>query len=664
MYSIWAFLLQTLTVSLLAALLLAVKWLLRDQLSPRWQYGIWAVLALAVLWPAGTGHWLLFPLPLWVEALKTLAESRLASAFAAPYTPVALDHVLPVVRALPRSLTDWLFLVYAAGVLVTLVWHLSAWLRLRRLVRKASPAGPALQQRLAAVCARYGLRSAPAVELPGLSSAFLCGVVRPVLVVPAGQCPDEKVLLHELLHLRHQDTLQNLGWCVLRALHWCNPFLQYVFDRVGNDMESLCDQRVLERLDGEARRDYGRILLEMANEPYARAPGTSSLSNGGRNIARRIGAIVRFRQYPRGMALVSVCIVLVLGAAVFTGTSAHAQDLFQPDTPAQQTMALAMTRLERCETAAGALDTYAKSLLWGNGIFRAMAAPLDQQPALTEALQQAAADEWVLWHLDPGPLLEGVQTDNTFSAQGYAVYNLQPAAQGGYEALLAFSVWRLPDESGEGLLQDEDGEILHDCSVLVPVRVWQEDGWVVEETGPRQPLAAAFDQLPYLDGGGLPPLARYTASGAHGHVTVEMCTQLLPVTAPGLIMTRTDRPIPDAVFAPANCYFMGAYTWAAADGAAPAQSFAVQLADTDDPYAPSVFGALTPLGNAAGSSTDGYNWASATLEQSPDGTVYCGGRLEQGTADGTAVLPAAWQARLYWDGAPVEDLTLQQEETP
>lgn len=56
MGNIWEFLYQTLTVSAVAAVLLLVKWLLRDKLSPRWQYGVWAVLALRAVIPAGTAR--------------------------------------------------------------------------------------------------------------------------------------------------------------------------------------------------------------------------------------------------------------------------------------------------------------------------------------------------------------------------------------------------------------------------------------------------------------------------------------------------------------------------------------------------------------------------------------------------------------------------------
>ena len=43
---------------------------------------------------------------------------------------------------------------------------------------------------------------------------------------------------------------------------------------------------VLERLEGEERRAYGVILLSMADGRYARAPGTSSMANGGTRILK------------------------------------------------------------------------------------------------------------------------------------------------------------------------------------------------------------------------------------------------------------------------------------------------------------------------------------------------------------------------------------------
>ena len=53
MDNLWSFLYQTLAVSVAAAVLLIAKRLFLDKLSPRWQYGVWAILALRALVPAG-----------------------------------------------------------------------------------------------------------------------------------------------------------------------------------------------------------------------------------------------------------------------------------------------------------------------------------------------------------------------------------------------------------------------------------------------------------------------------------------------------------------------------------------------------------------------------------------------------------------------------------
>ena len=330
MTDIWSFLLQTLTASGAAVLLLALKAMFRDKLSPRWQFAAWGVLAILLLLPAGRGgRYVLLNWPFYVELLR----STLAGEYG------ALAHItapipLPALRV-PRSLEEWLFALYVLGAVFFLVRYIVGYVRLRLALRAGRPAAESVQ----AVAEEYGLPACPAIEAEGLSSAFICGVFRPVLALPAGVRTDEKVILHELLHLKYRDAAWGLVICLFRCLHWCNPLLWYCADRAGNDLESLCDQRVLERLEGEDRRDYGRILLSMADEKYARAPGTSSMANGGKNIRRRIEAIARFKKYPAGMGLVSGCILLVLAVFLTVGARAEVPGLGAVNVPAQMSRA-------------------------------------------------------------------------------------------------------------------------------------------------------------------------------------------------------------------------------------------------------------------------------------------------------------------------------------
>ena len=478
MGNIWEFLLQTLTVSLAAAVLLIVKYLLTDKLSPRWQYGVWGLLALRALIPAGTARQVLLPLPVWVDMWKTAAERGLGSAYASPWSSLDAGSVLPLPSGAPRSLTDWLFLVYVLGVLGWLLWKLAAYARLRLVLRRGTPASAEVSARLAAVCEKYGLRSCRAVEVEGLPTAFVCGVIRPVLALPRGGA-DDKVLLHELLHLKYFDAAQGIFWCLIRALHWCDPFMHYVLDRVGNDLESLCDQRVLERLEGEERREYGGILLGMANAKYARAPGTSSISNGGKNISRRIAAIVRFKLYPRGMALASVCIVLVLAAPLLLGSAGTDIGHMYPNELDGLDRSLAAARTTRCRTPAAALDTYAKGLIYDNGVFLAAASPFEKHGELYEGMRASRAEGWVAYHYESVPEQYAID-----SGSGYLINNLV-CSEGVCEAELILTVNYVADLENGGWLKDADGDTLTGLYV-VPVRAWEAEGWVVEERGERQ----------------------------------------------------------------------------------------------------------------------------------------------------------------------------------
>ena len=211
---------------------------------------------------------------MWVEAAKT--------ALTGSYTLTRVTAPIPLPQfAAPATLWDWLYWVYVLGVILLLGRYLLSYLRLRRALRAGRPADAQTAANIQAMAERYRLPTCRAVTVEGVGSAFLCGVFSPILVLPAGTRTDDKVLLHELLHLKYRDVVWGLIICLFRCLHWCNPLLWYCADQAGNDLESLCDQRVLERLEGEERREYGRILLSMANEKYARTPGTSSASSDG-----------------------------------------------------------------------------------------------------------------------------------------------------------------------------------------------------------------------------------------------------------------------------------------------------------------------------------------------------------------------------------------------
>ena len=528
MVNLWSVLAQTLALSVTAAVLLAAKRLFLDKLSPRWQYGVWAILALRALLPAGLlGRTLVPGGRVVLEAARLQVELPLSSVLTDPY---GVTEVLAPVPLFPRglpapgSITDVLFYVYAAGVLLLTLWFFLSYARLRAAIRRGLSPAPEVLAQVEGVAARYGLTAPRRVGvLPGLESAFVCGPLRPVLALP-DRPVDDKVLLHELLHLRHGDVWAGVGVCALRCLHWCNPLIWYCCDRIQNDCEALCDQRVLERLEGEERRAYGVILLSMADGRYARAPGTSSMANGGRNIKARIQAIARFRRYPAGMALASGCVAVVLALTCLGGVSGAAE---VPGGTDRGALALAQAQLNRPTTVAGALDTYAKAILCDSPVYFSMVLPEAERECVWQA-GLAPHDEAELEDvLDTSPFNElGFHWHRPSWLAEWSVMNLLPDGAEGYTGTLFFSP--LSEDNTYGIVYQQ-----------VAVRP-DGDFWTVEPLGDLTVRPDPNQEGIYLCPSSEAPYTTYVAEIVTLHVEVDVQLQLNVNNA--IFSTSTDLP--------------------------------------------------------------------------------------------------------------------------
>ena len=427
MENIWMVLQQTAAATLTALFLLILQRIFLDKLSPRWQYGVWLVLLLRLLVPAGFGgRPTVLDVTFWVETLRTRVELGLNSAYSTPFAASLPAAPVPLPPAgAPTSWTDWAFLIYCAGVVLWAAWFVAGAVRLSLRVRGGVPVEG---ERRAAIEALAREQRLPMprriVECRWARTPFVVGVVRPALVLPMGWALDGKVVLHELLHLKYRDVWAGWLTTALRCLHWCNPFLWFVFDKTGNDRESLCDQRVLERLEGEERRDYGRCLLAMADDKAVRTPGATTMANGARAVKARIEAIARFKRFPQGMGLVSGCIVLALSLSLVAGVPVSAAGTDDTvETPDGGNPAiLALAAQNRATTVAGALDAYGKALYhWyqrpGTGLLcAAMVTAPEDMPAVLAAnakVNEERVEDWSLlehwWQT--GPVFRGLTAD-------------------------------------------------------------------------------------------------------------------------------------------------------------------------------------------------------------------------------------------------------------
>lgn len=245
-------------------------------------------------------------------------------------TPGQAQTVAPLQAAIPqRTLVPLLPILWLAGVAALCLRRLRQGVRFRRFARRAcAPAQPWERERLDALRRSMGLRRPAALlRFPGPGSPFLCGARRPAVFLPeAPLSPDEldRVLAHELTHLRRWDLpLKGLFWAV-RTLHWFNP-LAWVMEReAGRYCELSCDEAVAAPLDGPGRRAYALTLLKLMRAPSRTVPASAYLAE--RDIRDRLEVIMRMqnrKKLQRALALTLALAVCAGGAAYAAAVNAR-----------------------------------------------------------------------------------------------------------------------------------------------------------------------------------------------------------------------------------------------------------------------------------------------------------------------------------------------------
>ena len=643
MFDIWSFLLQTLTVSGAAVLLLGVKALFKDKLPPKWQFGVWIVLGVLLLLPAGLGgRYRLFHWQFFVEFLKLSVGD---------YSFTKVWFPFPVINKLPETVVDWIFVGYAYGVVMFVLRYVVSYVKLRSVLRRGFMLSLERTQHIRELAGKHGVRIGRIIEVPGLSGAFVCGIFRPVLVLPEGEEPDDKILLHELFHLKNKDVLWNVIICMFRCLHWCNPLITYCANRAINDMESRCDQYVLEQLEGEERREYGHILLAMANDRFAKTPGSTCINNGGKNIRKRIEAIARFKKYPKGMGLASVCVVIVLLFPLVMG----AQPAVAREYGDSVRLSFASVRSMPCTTYAGAFDAYAKAILMQNGYYRVMCASERLQKELFQEMRGKGHQAWLLPFWEYGLIVPpDVQ-------KGYAVFNLTKEGENAYEGLFTVMLAYPP-----GTPEEQNGDEEKNWLAVQNVRVEQENGrWV----------AIPLEEFRYVETGdqsfawGCKELPGIVYAGEAGEFRIENVLQTVhvmasPVTVQGQPSLTFDSrydttPKPNGVFTEVTemqyikCTYMGSD--AQKDKIKQIGISSVPVYEGDG--RPKTFASAIG-GDKSGTSNTGEQWSSKTLKPGWGPTVELDGGGSSGSPNVMEGIPVFYAASLYLNNEKVAELDL------
>ncbi len=269
-------------------------------------------------------------------SLAPIAASTVPSAAASCDAPARLS--LPALFMLA-----WLGV--ATGLLVRSLWrHTRFWRQLRR-GREINRAD--LHVDLQELACRMGIRrSIRVIETDALSSPAVCGILRPVIVLPRGLLGSmakmhlEWILLHELAHIRRHDLAIVWFQWLMAIVHFLNPAVWIANRMVNRLREYACDDLALvhakaSRIDSSEA--FMTVVRHAASRPLAVSgvPGVfdeSARASCFRRMTRLLDTKRRLRvRFSVGSAAVLVlAVALALPGLRPAGTTTAAETPSEP----------------------------------------------------------------------------------------------------------------------------------------------------------------------------------------------------------------------------------------------------------------------------------------------------------------------------------------------
>lgn len=334
----------SLSGSVLAGIIFAIKPLIRHKLSKSIQYYIWIIVLLRLIMPFSFETSIMnkvFYNSSNIEAVtvqenvKSTAKNVenvdiLSSGEAATETGTAVNTVLlPEKTDLVNLIKENLLYIWLIGVFISFSRNIFGYIRFARYLKLGNrPAEPEDIILLDEILG--GRKRVTLVRNKYAATPMLIGIIRPCIVIPDMDFTDRQlrnVLLHEITHLRRFDIGVKWLTVIAASLHWFNPLMYFIKREISNACELSCDEGVIKYLNDEEKQNYGDTLISMvAENKYPIGILSTTMCEEKKTLKERLISIMNHSKKSRLITILSIilittviCASVVLGAGVGFG---------------------------------------------------------------------------------------------------------------------------------------------------------------------------------------------------------------------------------------------------------------------------------------------------------------------------------------------------------
>jgi len=289
---------------ILVAVVLLLKRLLKNKLSSKFHYHIWFVLLLS-----------LFVVFIPVDLTQLAKFNNIAQEVTAPTIDVEATSDMPndwryefteVIDSFDSTkLMSTFCMIWIIGALCVVGFYCIGHKRLHTILRfSEKPPDDIFNifndcRKRTAVRGKVLLLQSCMVTSPLTFGYRAFYVILPENIIKESPSLDiERILLHELTHIKHKDTRINFLFCVEQVIYWFNPIVWWAFSQMRRDREVYCDWDVLNACPSEEERlCYGETLIQLAGKKNNAIIYTANwLFSDKAQIKYRIEQIANFKR--------------------------------------------------------------------------------------------------------------------------------------------------------------------------------------------------------------------------------------------------------------------------------------------------------------------------------------------------------------------------------
>lgn len=151
-----------------------------------------------------------------------------------------------------------------------------------------------------------------------IDTPFIFGYLEPKIYLPSNIDENQMnyILEHEKIHIEHKDHIwKPLGYLLL-SIYWFNPLIWIAYILLCRDIESACDERVIEKIGEQSKSEYSETLLYCSTNK--KILFACPVAFGEVRVKERIQDILNYCQPKIWVKRVSLLICIVLSVGFLT----------------------------------------------------------------------------------------------------------------------------------------------------------------------------------------------------------------------------------------------------------------------------------------------------------------------------------------------------------